>query len=299
MDLWQLYIFCKVVDHQSFSKAGRTVHLSQPTVSSHIKDLENHFECRLIDRLAKKAVPTRAGELLYSYARRLIDLRNEAETALAEFHGKIKGRLVIGGSTIPGAYILPRMVGAFTKRHPEVTIALKIGDTEAIINNILSGIIEFGIVGARAGEKKLAQDRLVEDEMCLLIPDGHKWTDRKKVTLKMLADEPFIVREPGSGTLKSLQMNLGHTGKSMENFKIVAEMGSTEAIIQGIKGGLGVSILSRIAVTESLHAGTLKALAIEGLNLKRSFYLTRHKYRSPSPLSRAFTEFLKENLTTS
>ena len=106
MDLWQLLIFCKVVEFKSFSKAGRAVHLSQPTVSSHIKDLEDHFDCRLIDRLAKEALPTKAGLLLYRYARRLISLRDETESAMAAFKGKVKGSLNLGGSTIPGAFVL-------------------------------------------------------------------------------------------------------------------------------------------------------------------------------------------------
>ena len=107
MDLWQLHIFCKVVDLKSFSRAGRAVHLSQPTVSSHIKDLEAHFDCRLIDRLAKEAVPTKAGLLLYRYAKRMIALREETESAMAEFKGQVKGSLNLGGSTIPGAFVLP------------------------------------------------------------------------------------------------------------------------------------------------------------------------------------------------
>jgi DNA-binding transcriptional LysR family regulator len=188
-------------------------------------------------------------------------------------------------------------VGAFTKHHPEVSIALKIGDTGEIINNILAGAIEFGIVGAQAGEKELSQEPLVEDDMCLVIPTDHRWADRQRVNLEMLRAEPFIVRERGSGTLKSLQLNLARQGASMDDFKIVAEMGSTEAVIQGIKSGLGVSILSRIAVSESLQGGTVQALAIDGLDLKRSFYLTRHKDRSPSPLGRTFITFLEENLT--
>jgi DNA-binding transcriptional LysR family regulator len=102
MDLWQLNIFCRVIELKSFSRAGNAVHLSQPTISSHIKDLEDHFDCRLIDRLSKEAIPTKAGELLYSYAKRMLALRDETETALAEYNGKIRGRLVIGGSTIPG-----------------------------------------------------------------------------------------------------------------------------------------------------------------------------------------------------
>lgn len=293
MDLWQLHIFCKVVELKSFSKAGKAVHLSQPTISSHIRDLEEHFGCRLIDRLARQAVPTKSGELLYNYARRLISLRDEAETALAEFQGRIKGRLAIGGSTIPGTYILPRLVGAFTRSHPEVTIALTIGDTEKIIEETLNGLIEFGIVGAKSKDKRIAQEKLVEDEMCLIVPAGHPWADRKTIPPSGLLTEPFISRERGSGTLKSIQASLGRKGVSMDAFNIVAEMGSTEAVCQGIKSGVGVSILSAIAVAEELQAGTLKALSIKGVDLKRAFYITTHKFRSPSPLCSAFLGFIR------
>ena len=151
MDLWQLNIFCKVIEFKSFSKAGNVVHLSQPTVSSHIKDLETHFGCRLIDRLAKEAIPTKAGELLYAYARKLIALKDETETALAEFQGNLRGRLVVGGSTIPGVYILPRMVGAFVAAYPNVTTAIRIGDTEGIVGDIAGGHLEIGIVGREPG----------------------------------------------------------------------------------------------------------------------------------------------------
>jgi DNA-binding transcriptional LysR family regulator len=113
MDLWQLHIFCRVVERKSFSRAAEIVHLSQPTVSSHIQDLEAHFGCRLIDRLARQVVPTQAGRLLYSYARRLLALRDETETAMAQHQGRLTGNLVIGGSTIPGGYLLPGVVGLF------------------------------------------------------------------------------------------------------------------------------------------------------------------------------------------
>lgn len=295
MDLWQLNILCKVVEFKSFSKAGKEIHLSQPTVSSHIKDLEDHFECRLIDRLSREAVPTKAGELLYEYARKLIALRDEAETAMAEFHGKIKGSIKIGGSTIPGVYILPRMIGAFVKEYPEVTVSLIIGDTEEIVNDTVSGILELGIVGAKTREKNISQEKLVDDEMCLIIPAGHKWCGRKEINMEMLFQEPFIVRESGSGTLKSVQQSLARMNYSLENLKIIAEMGSTSAVIQGIKNHVGISILSRMAVSEDLKAGTLHSLKVKGLDLKRNFYLTISKNKSPSPLSKAFIKFLKLN----
>jgi DNA-binding transcriptional LysR family regulator len=294
MDLWQLNIFCKIVELKGFSKAANAVHLSQPTVSSHIKDLENHFECRLIDRLGKKAVPTKAGELLYRYAHKLISLRDEAESAMAEFHGNVKGRLVIGGSTIPGEYILPKHIGAFTADYPRVSISLEIGDTDKIIQNVLSGFLELGIVGAETSDKSIYQEKLIEDEMKLIVTSDHKWAGKKSISPDLLFREPFILRESGSGTLKSIKLSFIKKGISVEDLSIIAEMGSTEAVIQGIKSKVGVSILSTIAVAEELKAGTLKALTVSKLNLKRRFYLITHKHRSPSPLCKAFIAFLKK-----
>lgn len=296
MDLWQLNIFCKVIELKSFSKAGEAVRLSQPTVSSHIKELESHFKCRLIDRLAKEAIPTKAGELLYEYGRRLIALKEETETALAEFQGSLRGRLVIGGSTIPGVYILPRMAGAFVGAYPDVTIAIRIGDTEGIIGEIHSGLLEVGIVGAKTGLKQIRQEPLVEDELCLVVPADHPWADACEIDLSELRKEPFIIREAGSGTLASIQSHLAGESSGIDQLNVIAEMGSTAAVIQGIKGHVGISILSRIAVTEELALGTLKAVTVRGLTLKRHFYLTFHRRKTLSPLSRAFIGFLRRRI---
>jgi len=296
VDLWQLHIFCRVVEWRSFSKAAEAVHLSQPTVSSHIKDLEGHFGCPLIDRLSKEAVPTDAGRLLYGYARRLLALREEVETAMAQYQGKTRGRLVMGGSTIPGGYLLPRVVGQFKKRYPQVTLSLIIADTDRIIAGLLEGALEFGVVGAESRDKNILQEVLISDEMRLIVPARHPWASKKKIALALLLSEPFIARERGSGTLQSLQESLRHKGHDAGELNIVAEMGSTEAIRQGIKEGIGVSILSTLAIAEDLASGSLKAVAVEGLDLTRRFYITRRRQRSLSPLGAAFIDFLKENL---
>jgi len=294
MDLWQLHIFCNVVEQKSFSKAGKIVHLSQPTVSSHIKDLENHFGCRLIDRLSKKAVPTKEGELLYQYALKLIALRNEAETALTRFKGRIKGTLVVGGSTIAGSYILPRVIGGFLGNYPDVFLSLKVRDTGEVIQDILAGKLELGVVGARASDKQLTQTILLKDEMRLIVPADHPWADKNSVPLEMLIHERLIVRESGSGTLKSIEENLRRNGHQIEEFNIAAELGSTQAAVEGIKNRIGLSIVSPVAVSEELQAGTLKALSIAGLDLKRNFYLTRHQHRSLSPPAKVFAAYLTE-----
>ena len=298
MDLWRLHIFCKVVELRSFSRAAKAVYLSQPTVSSHIKDLENHFECKLVDRLGRDVVPTKAGSLLYGYATRMIALKGEAENAIAEFQGKIKGRLTIGGSTIPAGYILPPLLGKFKESYSEVMVTLVQGDTERVVRDTLQGNVELGIVGAKAQEVQLSQNKIVDDEMFLVVPRKHKWAGRRHVAMDEVFEEPFIMRELGSGTRKSIEQVLDKAGHPVGALNIVAEMGSTEAIRQGIKAGVGVSILSECAVAEELAAGTLNKLKIQGLSFKRAFYLTVHRHRTQSPLCRTFIDFLNRQKET-
>lgn len=296
MDLWQLQVFCKVVELKSFSKAGQAVRLSQPTVSSHIKDLESHFATQLIDRMSRRVLPTKAGELLYDYAHRLLVLRDKTETAMAEFTGKIRGHIHVGGSTIPAGYLLPQVIGSFSNAFPEVRISLVVGDTSEILSKTLAGKVELSVVGALSNDNVLDQVPLLSDEMVLAIPKDHKWKKRKKIKLEELVKEPFIIREAGSGTLKSIDHALRQKNLSIDELNIVAEMGSTEAVRQAIKSKAGISIISAIAISEQCRTGQLKALRIENLHLKRSFYLTTHKKRSLSPLGRAFIDYLNQNV---
>jgi DNA-binding transcriptional LysR family regulator len=265
-------------------------------VSSHIRDLEDHFKCPLIDRLSRESAPTAAGRLLYGYARRMLALRDETEAALAQHQGGMQGTLVIGGSTIPGGYLLPRIIGKFRSRYPEIRPSLIIADSQRIVAGVLEGTIELGVVGAESREKLILQERLVDDRLHLIVPAGHPWSGLKTISLEKLLSAPFIVRERGSGTLESIQESLGRQGRSIEELNIVAEMGSTEAVRQGIKDGIGVSILSALAVAEDLESGALKALSVDGLVLTRGLYLTRHRQRSLSPLPAAFAAFLKNHL---
>jgi DNA-binding transcriptional LysR family regulator len=134
------------------------------------------------------------------------------------------------------------------------------------------------------------------DEMYLVVPSDHPWSGQTRIRIQELLNAPFIVREAGSGTLRSIEQQLQKKGFNIADFNIVAEMGSTEAVRQGIKNGVGLSILSAVAVADDIQSGLLKTIHVEGLNLKRSFYLTTHKQRTPSPLCCAFIDFLKEEL---
>ncbi len=292
MDLWPLQIFCKVVELQSFSKAALAVHLSQPTVSSHIKDLEAHCDCVLIDRLAKQALPTPSGRLLYRYARQLLALRDEAEKALADYHGRYQGELPVGGSTIPGNYLLPTIIGSFNRQYPRIRLQVTIGDSRDIIDKVLRGEVELGLIGARYDERALRYDAVAADTMRLVVPRGHRWYRTASVPVNAVCREPLIVRESGSGTRKAFEDGLRKIGRQLSDFNIAAEIGSTTAVLQSIRSGVGVSIVSMPAVEEALQAGTLWALDIEGLDLRRTFYLVRDARRTESPLARVFSQHL-------
>ncbi|WDP92136.1 MAG: LysR family transcriptional regulator [Desulfobacter sp.] len=296
MDLWQLHIFVSVVENKSFSKASEAINLSQPTVSTHIKELEEHFQCRLLDRLGKVTEPTRAGLILYDYAKRLLDLREETQSAMLDFLGQTKGKLIMGGSTIPAGYIFPRLMGAFKQLYPDVSISLTAGDTGQITRAVKQGELELGIVGAKTQDPGLEQEKLIQDEMKLIVPAGHKWAGRESVPCSDLLSQPFIARERGSGTWKSILKSLGDAGFDAKALVPNVTMGNSVSVIQGIISGVGISILSTIAVAEELRTGRLFSLSVEGLDLTRYFYLTLSKKRSRSPICQKFIEFAKKTI---
>ena len=296
MDLWQLHIFVSVVENKSFSKASFAINLSQPTVSLHIKELEAHFQCRLLDRLGKITEPTKAGEILYQYAKRLLSLRDQTESVLLDFLGNAKGTLFIGGSTIPSGYIIPRLIRPFLEQFPDISIELAAGDTMQIVQQIKKGKIEIGIVGAKIDDPMIKQEKLVKDEMKLIIPANHKWAKKTSIDCSKLFEEALIAREKGSGTWQSILKALNDAGFNSKNLKTCITMGNTVSIIQGILNHVGISILSTIAVQDDINKGRLKALSVKGLDLNRFFYLTLSKKRTLSPICNKFIEFARQAL---
>ena len=292
-DLRQLEIFLKVVELGSFSKAGDEVHLAQASVSERISTLEGMVGAKLLDRMGRAVAPTKAGELLYRHGLRLLELKEKASLEMQDFLGVKQGEIHIGASTIPGEYILPQLIGTFAKEYPLIRIVLTVADSEEIETQVLHGNFEFGIIGRKSITKKLLSHELWEDDLVLVVPSRHRWATRKEVTAQELADEPFVSREVGSGTLSSLEEYLQLAGvKGTRSLRVIAHLGTSTAVKEGVKAGAGVSILSSRAVDTELKAGVLKSLKIKGLPMFRHFYLIRDKRRTISPLCRTLLDFL-------
>ena len=211
-----------------------------------------------------------------------------------QFHGKVRGELLIGGSNIPGEYILPRKLGPFIQKYPEVKPVLRIGDSAGIVEALLDGEIEIGFVGFKGEDGRLTFQKIWKDEMVLVAPKNHPWGRLQAIDLRELRKEGFISREGGSGTLRSFRRSLTRKGHEPEKIlSVIMELGSTEAVKEALIAGLGVSILSRTSIQRELRDGFLKEVPIRGLKLERDFYQVTHRHRTLSPISQVFVNFLK------
>ncbi|MBU4344916.1 MAG: LysR family transcriptional regulator [Proteobacteria bacterium] len=292
-DLRQLEIFCRVVELKSFSKAAEAVFLAQASVSERIANLESMVGAKLLDRLGRQVVATRAGKLLYKHANELLDMKRRACLEMENFLGIKKGEVHIGASTIPGEYILPKSIGLFNEKYPSISVVLAIADTDEIKRRILHGDFDLGVVGSKSANRELIFKELWNDELVLAVPRNHRWSKKGEIDIKELSNEPFILREVGSGTLRIIEEYLGPSAsKIIDSLHVVARLGSSTAVKEGIKAGLGVSILSSRAIETELETGSLKTLQLKGISMLRKFYLIIDKRRTVSPICRAMLDFL-------
>jgi DNA-binding transcriptional LysR family regulator len=298
MDLRRLEIFVKVAELGSFSRAAEALFLTQPTVSEHVRALEDALGVQLLDRLGRGATPTRAGTLLLGYARRMLALAREAAQAIEQFQGRVSGELTVGGSTIPGEYVVPELIGAFRGKHPDVRVSLLIGSSREVQTWVEEGRVEIGVVGAAPAARVLEGRPLMADELVVVVGAEHPWAARTTVSLDELKIEPMILRERGSGSRQTFERALEGAGLDLGDFRIVGEIASTQAIKQAVRAGVGVSLISRRAVEDECRARLLACVAITDLTVTRAFHLITHRDRTRSPLAQAFLAFVESHLTS-
>jgi len=292
MDLHRLAVFAKIYELRSLSRSAEAVYLSQPTISGHLRKLEEEVGAKLFDRLGRGVAPTKAAEVLYGYARRLLALRDEAVEAVAAMENRVRGQLMVGASTIPGNYLLPGFLSQMRALYPELKVCLRLSDTTGVADLVETGEVELGLTGARLENRRLNQSTCWKDEMVLAVAGDHPWAREGVIDKERLGESPFILREPGSGTRISTARALAGLGLKLSDLKVAAELGSTEAVRQGLLANLGASILSRIAVEEDFAAGRLAEVEVQGLSLSREFFLITRSGRSLSPGGRKLVRLI-------
>lgn len=293
-DLRQLEIFCRVVELKSFSKAADAVFLAQASVSERIANLEKSVGTTLLDRMGRQIVPTKAGELLYRHALRILDMKKTVRLEIERFLGLKQGEILLGGSTIPGEYIIPQIMGKFHKQYPFISVILTIAGSREIEEMVQNGVLELGVVGTGDFNKDITGQKILNDKLVLAVNKNHLWANRKSIPMDDLYKEPFILRENGSGTLKVMEKYLNASSKKgIEDLNVVARLGTSTAIKEAIKANFGVSIISSRAIETEVAAGILKTVQIKGMpTMSRTFFLIRDKRRAASPLCQAMIDFL-------
>lgn len=290
MDIHHLRIFLSVFRNRSFSKASRELRLSQPTVSDHIKSLEDYLECILFERLAKKIIPTGEAEVLYNHAIEVTEKADNIRHAIGQFKKEVAGELVIGASSIPGAYLLPSLMASFKKIYPAISFQILVSDSKAITERVLKHEILLGMVGARSSSTQISYVPFMEDE--LIVVSAPSLVKGRNVTLKDLLKYPMVMREEGSGTRREAEKYFEDQGISLENLLHAGVFGSTDAVKQAVKAGLGIAVVSKFSVEDEVKHGTLKELKLN-VRMKRNFYAATHKKRVLPRLYQLFLEHLK------
>ncbi|HIJ88814.1 MAG TPA: LysR family transcriptional regulator [Desulfuromonadales bacterium] len=297
MNIKQLEIFVTIATSGSFSKGAEAACITQSTASQHIATLEDLCGVRLLDRTGRGAVPTDAGKVMLAHAQQVLKSLKKTEQAMLQFRQADGVELCVGGSSIPGTYLLPKAIAALRVSDPGITVKAEIGDSKEILEKLLEEQIEIGIVGSTADDKLFTSEALGHDVILMVARKGHGWCNRAEVPLEELLSEPVIMREKGSGTNDVVDAALRQYGIKTGDLKVCTTISSSEAIRQAVLAGCGVAFISEMAVREELKSGELVAINLAGLAITRSFYLVSRKGRTLSPAAAAFSLTVrKENV---
>jgi DNA-binding transcriptional LysR family regulator len=278
---FRLKVFRTVAEEMSFRKASEVLHLSQPAVSQQIRALEEEAGVQLFDRSGgdrqgSQIALTEAGGVLLGYAIATAEMMKKAQHDLAALNRKVTGDLPLGASTTVAQYVLPRILGAFLKQHPEVHISLISGNTEFIAGAIAEGKIALGIIEGPPMRRGLKVVRMMQDEMVLVVSPQHPWACSRNarpqtIAISELKKAPMLLRERGSGSRRVVERALKKAGLPLQSLRVLMDLDSTESILSGVEANLGVGFVSRCALGKVLRCGAVRTVAVEGLQIPRDF----------------------------
>ena len=292
MEFKQLEAFVAVVDYGSFSEAARKLYLTQPTISAHVRSLEEELHTKLILRTTKKTTITTRGYQLYDSAVRMLEIRNNL---LENFTGVQKHMIDLAASTIPSSYLLPEILAAFGKTHPDIYFHSIQADSAESINRVLDGTVDLALVGQNTRDETCVFLPFCQDELVIATPITNHYLglQNKSVTFEDFIKDPIIIREKGSGTKKEMDLFLEQIGVTPSDLNVIARMNDLEGIKKSIVNGLGISILSARSAIELQKTKQILLFPLEESAHKRTFYIVYSKNRILKPHVRQFIQFVQ------
>ncbi len=293
IQLPHLETFTKAAELSSFTGAAKALGLTQAAVSQRIQSLERTLDKSLFDRRGGRVLLTDAGRQLHAYVLRILELHREARKEITGLEPPLVGELAIAASSIPGEHILPALLSVFGQKYPHVRVRAAVSDSMAVIGQVERGEVSVGLVGRKSEKPHLDFRYLTSDRMVLVVPTAHALGRKKKVTVDQLAAYPLILREVGSGLRHCFEMSLERAGRSLAELRVALELGSNEAIKEAIHQGVGVAVLSMLAVQKDIKTNKLRALTVEGIHCDREMFVVQDRRRVPSLPARLFLNFLE------
>ncbi|WP_339278173.1 LysR family transcriptional regulator [Paenibacillus sp. FSL W8-0426] len=284
-----LKVYVTVVEQRNFSRAAEILHLSQPGVSLHIRNLEKEFNVKLLHRSPKWVKLTEAGELLYVRAKEMLNVYESVKLDIARLHDDVSGTLQIGASFTIGEYVLPRLFASFAKQYPEVEMGVFIGNSAQVVEAIRDNNMDMGLIEEDIEAHDLAVTPFMKDELIIVAAEGHPLTLSDVVDVERLQDQVWVLRESGSGTRAASDRFLAQTGLRIERSYV---FNSSQGVKEAVFSGLGMAMLSRWVVKRELTAGLLKEISIPGIRLERNFSFVRRTGQVPSRANEVFSERL-------
>jgi LysR family transcriptional regulator, low CO2-responsive transcriptional regulator len=288
-----LATFSKAAELSSFTGAAKALRLTQASVSQRVQVLEKVMGTPLFKRQGGRVLLTEAGQKLYDYAQRILDLHRQARREITGRETPPCGELSLAASSIPGEHLLPFLLSLFGKKHPHIRVRATVSDSMAVMTQVERGEVNLGLVGRKTDNPHLNFRYLASDKMVLVVPPGHALSRRKKLSVKQLPRHPLVLREVGSGLRHCFEKSLDKAGLSLADLHVALELGSNEAIKEAVLRGVGVSILSTYAVQKEIGAGQLHALTVSDLHCDRDMYVVQDRRRVLSLPARLFLLFLE------
>jgi len=293
MNIENLRIFCRVIEEGNISKISRLEYISQPAVTKQIRQIENYYNTLFLNRERGILTPTEAGQALYPFARKIVDIFQQSQTAVNETIGKKEVLLNIGASYTIGDYLLPEAMGKFTKKFPQYLFSLTTGNTPQILESLKKQEIDIALVESDFNDEMLKKEVFAKDKLILTVSTDHRWKDRDFINSSELIQEKMIWREPESGTRVIIENAL----KEANVFKEISstmELGSIESIKKAVEANLGISLLSTLAVKLELKCETLQEIPIKNINLVRDLFIVREPKRFSKQVVNDFVEFMQK-----
>jgi DNA-binding transcriptional LysR family regulator len=292
LNLHQLATFQVVAKHCSYVRAAEELHFSQPAVSAQIRQLEETLGVKLFEQIGRRTHLTQAGDELYHYSQKIFAVIDEALETMEELRGPDHGRLRVGADTTVGTYVIPGLLGKFHQSYPEVEISLDVVNRAALVERIMSNEIDIAIVGRVPDDIPVVIEPFAPNELVLVASPYHRLAGRANVPLSELAKEHFLMREVGSGTRAALELILQEAEVPLH---VSMHMGNNSAIKQGVAAGLGIALISRVALDMELETNRLVILDVEGFPIMRQWRIVHLKDKHLSATALAFKSFLLEH----